>query len=108
MDPTAAYLLASRSTPEEVREQAIEKAEAGEHVGPTLVKEMLQQARDQSGESPQRLSVEVLRPRVTRSLDRYLDKCNDSDKSAFAKLLREFADRIAPKETRRSRKKRAK
>ena len=104
LDPTAAYLLASPSTPEEIRTQAIQKAEAGEHVGPTLVRKMLQEAREQSSESPQRLMLETLERRVKGALDRYLEKYDESDRAAYAKVLRNYADSIDPKKPRQPRK----
>jgi len=105
VDPSAAYQLASPSTPEEVRTQAIQNAEAGEHVSFTWVKKMLEEAPEQSSEPPQRLMLETLERRVKGALDRYLVKYDESDRAAYAKVLRNYADRIDPKKPRPPRKK---
>ena len=101
VDPSAAYQLASPSTPEEVRTQAIQKAEAGEHVSFTWVKEMLEEAREQSSEPSQGVTLDTLQRRVKGSLNRYLEKIDESDRAAYAKVLREFADSIDPKKPRK-------
>src|SRR5262249_37303709 len=45
IQPTAAYLLAAPSAPDEAREAAIERAEAGERITSAVAKEILARAR---------------------------------------------------------------
>jgi hypothetical protein len=45
IDPTAAYLLAAPSAPDEARQAAVERAEAGEHITAKVAKEILAQER---------------------------------------------------------------
>ncbi len=45
IDATAAYLLAAPSTPDEARQTAVERAEAGEHVTTAVAKEIVAETK---------------------------------------------------------------
>ena len=104
IQPTAAYLLAAPSAPDEAREAAIERAEAGEQITTAVAKEILAETRKKKRPKQQRaLSADKLGLRLDKSLERYKERWNQKELSDLARHLREFADAL--EEQRGSRKK---
>jgi hypothetical protein len=99
IDPTAAYLLAAPSAPDEARETAVERAEAGERVTTAVAKEILAKARRKTTRKGRTLSAEKLLPRLIKSLERFRDRCNPKDVSELARHIREFADSLEEEPT---------
>lgn len=95
IQPTAAYLLAAPSAPDEAREAAIERAEAGEQITTAVAKEILAEARKKS--RPRRrkaVPAEKLGERLFKALERYRERWNPKELSELARQLREFADAL--------------
>jgi hypothetical protein len=90
--PTAAYLLAAPSVPDEAREAAISRAEAGEQITAAVAKDILAQSRERGGErSP---SVTKLTAQLEKSLKRYRDKWEPDKLPELARQLRKFAESL--------------
>jgi gas vesicle protein len=95
IQPTAAYLLAAPSTPDEARETAIERAEAGEQITTAVAKEILAQARKKKRPMRQRVPpTDKLGGRLLNVLERYKERWNPKELSELARHLREFADAL--------------
>lgn len=92
--PTAAYMLAAPSAPDEARELALERAEAGEQVTPTVAKEILAKARKKVAEMPKTISTEDLATKLLRSLERFRDRWSAKEITELVRHLREFADQV--------------
>jgi hypothetical protein len=93
IQPTAAYLLAAPSAPDEAREAAIERAEAGEQITTAVAKEILAETRKKS--RPRRkkaIPTDKLAVRLVKALERYRERWNPKELSELARRLREFAD----------------
>jgi hypothetical protein len=92
IDPTAAYLLAAPSAPDEARQVAVERAEAGEHITPSVAKEILAKER----KKPVRRKREAgdLTEKLTKALSRFRERWNPKELSELAQQLREFADSL--------------
>src|SRR5947209_14037837 len=71
IDPTAAYLLAAPSTPDEARQAAVERAEAGEHVTTAVAKEILAETRKKRPRRSKAIPPDKLGLRLTKVLERY-------------------------------------
>ena len=63
--PTAAYLLASPSAPEEARILASEKAEGGEKIKPKMAKEILAEKRKAGGDKKKSVAPEKFGTRLS-------------------------------------------
>jgi hypothetical protein len=99
IQPTAAYLLAAPSAPDEAREAAIERAEAGEQITTAVAKEILAETRKKR--RPRRkktLPAEKLGLRLVGVLERYRERWNPKELSELARQLREFADALEKQE----------
>jgi len=95
IQPTAAYLLAAPSAPDEARETAIERAEAGEQITTAVAKEILAETRKKKRPKQQKaLSADKLGLRLVKSLERYKERWNQKELSDLARRLREFADAL--------------
>src|SRR5262245_54211183 len=95
IQPTAAYLLAAPSVPDEARQVAIEKAEAGEEITVATAREIVAEAKKKR--RPRRRKVvpaDKLGGRLVRSLERYKERWNPKELSELARQLREFADAL--------------
>lgn len=95
IQPTAAYLLAAPSAPDEAREAAIERAEAGEQITTAVAKEILAETRKKS--RPRRkktMPAEKLGVRLVKALERYRERWPAKELSELARYLREFADSL--------------
>ena len=91
--PTAAYLLAGPSVPDEARQEAIEKAEAGEQITVATAKGIVKEARKKGKpKKPKQLPAEKLGVRLIRTLGKFRVRWKSSELSQLAQLLREFAD----------------
>ena len=105
IDPTAAYLLAAPSAPDEARENAIKRAEEGDRITTKVAKQILAKFRKKTARKGKALSAGKLGPRLTKVLERFRDRWNPKEAAELARQLREFADSL---ETERGGGKRAK
>lgn len=95
IQPSAAYLLAAPSVPDEAREKAFEKAEAGEEITFTTAKEIVAQARKKKRPRKQKaIPSDRLALRLVKVLERYRDRWDQEELVELAQHLREFADSL--------------
>jgi len=95
IQPTAAYLLAAPSAPDEARQQAIERAEAGEEITTSVAKEILAETRKKRRPRREKaIPADKLALRLVRVLERYKERWNPKELSDLAQQLREFADAL--------------
>lgn len=94
ISPTAAYLLAAPSAPDEARQAAVERAEAGEQITTAMARELLAAARKRATRVASRFPFEELRPKLTQLLQRYKAQCRPEDFRELARGLREFAEAL--------------
>jgi hypothetical protein len=95
IQPSAAYLLAAPAVPDEARQVAIEKAEAGEEITFTTAKEIVAEAKKKK--RPRRrkaVPTDKLALRLVRALERYKERWNPDDLSELARHLREFSEAL--------------
>jgi gas vesicle protein len=95
IQPSAAYLLAAPSVPDEAREKAVEKAEAGEEITFATAKEIVAEARKKKRPRRQKtISADKLAGRLVAVLERYRDRWETKELAELARQLREFADSL--------------
>jgi hypothetical protein len=95
IQPSAAYLLAAPSVPDEAREKAVEKAEAGEEITFATAREIVAEVRKRKRpRRPRMVRTEKLAIRLVTVLERYRDRWDPKELAALARQLREFADSI--------------
>jgi hypothetical protein len=94
IEPTAAYLLAAPSAPDEARQAAVELAESGKRITAKVAKKILADERKKPGRRRRRASAEKLGERLERVLTRLRDQWNQKELSELAQKLREFADSL--------------
>src|SRR6266478_6003746 len=85
IQPTAAYLLAAQSVPDEARQEAIERAEAGEEITTAVAKEIV--AETKKKRRPRRrksIAADKLGLRLAKVLERYRDRWNQDQLSELA------------------------
>ncbi len=93
IQPSAAYLLAAPSVPDEARQVAIEKAEAGEEITFATAKVIVAEAKKKARpRRPKKLSTEKLSLRLGSVLERYKERWDSKELAELARQLREFAD----------------
>jgi hypothetical protein len=95
IQPSAAYLLAAPSVPDEAGEKAVEKAEAGEQITFATAREIVAEARKKK--RPRRsktLPADELAGRLVTVLERYRDRWDPKELAELARHLREFADSL--------------
>jgi len=95
IQPSAAYFLAAPSVPDEARQVAVEKAEAGEEITVATAREIVAEAKKKR--RPRRrkpLPADKLALRLVKALERYKERWNPDDLSELARHLREFADAL--------------
>ena len=93
IQPSAAYLLAAPSVPDEAREKAVEKAEAGEEITFAAAREIVAEARKKKRPRRQKtIPAEKLAGRLVTVLERYRDRWDPKEVAKMAQHLREFAD----------------
>ena len=95
IQPSAAYLLAAPSVPDEAREKAVEKAEAGEEITFATAREIVAEARKKKRpRRPKAMPAEKLVGRLVTVLERYRDRWDPKEVAELARHLREFADSL--------------
>jgi hypothetical protein len=95
IQPSAAYLLAAPSVPDEAREKAVEKAEAGEEITFAAAKEIVAEARKKKRPRRQKaIPADKLAGRLVNVLERYRNRWDPKDLAELARQLREFADSL--------------
>jgi len=95
IQPSAAYLLAAPSVPDEAREKAVEKAEAGEEITFAAAREIVAEARKKKRPKRQKtIPADKLGGRLVSVLERYRDRWNPKELAELARQLREFADSL--------------
>ncbi len=105
IQPTAAYLLAAPSVPDQARQAAIEKAEAGEAITVATAREIVAEAKKKRRPRRQKtVPAAKLDLRLLNVLERYKERWDSKELSELARQLREFADGLE-KEQRGSKKK---
>jgi hypothetical protein len=94
IQPTAAYLLAAPSAPDEAREVAIERAEAGEQITAAVAREILAETRKKGRRKERRVPADKLGERLMKALLRWRERWHPKALSELARQLREFADEL--------------
>ena len=95
IQPSAAYFLAAPSVPEEARQKAVEKAEAGEEITFATAREIVAEARKKKRPRRQKtMPAEKLAERLVAVLQRYRDRWDPKERAELARYLREFADSL--------------
>ena len=95
IQPSAAYLLAAPSVPDEAREKAVEKAEAGEEITFAAAREIVAEARKKKRPRRQKtMPADKLAGRLVSALERYRDRWDPKEMAELARRLREFADSL--------------
>jgi hypothetical protein len=95
IQPSAAYLLATPSVPDEAREKAVEKAEAGEEITFAAAREIVAEARKKKRPRRQKtIPADKLAGRLVNVLERYRDRWDPKELAELARQLREFADSL--------------
>lgn len=94
IDPTAAYLLAAPSAPDEARQTAVERAEAGEQITTKVAKKIVAEAKKKGKKKAKPIPADKLGLRLVKVLERYREHWNQKELSVFAQQLREFADEL--------------
>lgn len=95
IQPSAAYLLAAPSVPDEARQKAVEKAEAGEEITFVAAKQIVAEARKKKRPTKQKaISSDRMALRLVKVLERYRDQWNQKELVELAQHLRQFADSL--------------
>jgi hypothetical protein len=95
IQPSAAYFLAAPSVPDEARQKAVEKAEAGEEITVATAKEIVADVRKKKRPRRQKtIPPDKLAGRLVNVLERYRDRWDQKDLAELARHLREFADSL--------------
>jgi hypothetical protein len=98
IDPTAAYLLAAPSAPEEASEAAVKRAEDGERITVAVAKQILDSLRKRQGRPRRTASYELPSPKLLGELLGTLEslrrRWDPRHVSVLARQLREFADSL--------------
>jgi hypothetical protein len=103
IQPTAAYLLAAPSVPDEARQVAIEKAEAGEAITTAVAKEIVAEAKKKKRPKRRKaVPADKLGVRLIKMLRRYQERW-PGELSELARHLREFADALDMRARKRGR-----
>jgi len=88
IQPTAAYLLAAPSVPDEARQTAIARAQAGERITLTVAREIVATVR--AGKA-RPVAAEQFRRRIAKLLQRYREELHPGNRGELARELRAFA-----------------
>jgi hypothetical protein len=97
IQPTAAYLLAAPSVPDEARQHAIERAQAGERITTKVAKEIVTKSRKRLRRRRKSLPSERYIQRLFTTLERQKEKWNQTDLMMLVRRLRAFADAVEGK-----------
>ena len=90
--PTALYLLAQPSVPDEAREEALEKAENGEPITVAAAKEIIASHREPTDSGP--LEITEAAKRLRNAVFRIIDRYPDHGKPLAPDHLRQIADEL--------------
>ena len=102
IQPTAAYLLAAPSVPDEARQVAVEKAEAGEEITVATAREIVAEAKKRRPRQQKPVPADKLGARLVKMLRRYQERW-PGELSDLARHLREFADALDKRGKKRAR-----
>jgi hypothetical protein len=92
--PTVAYLLAAPAFPDEARQVAVEKAEAGEEITFAMAREIEAEAKKRRRPRRQKaVPADKLGVHLIKMLRRYQERW-PGELSEMARRLREFADAL--------------
>jgi hypothetical protein len=95
IQPTAAYLLAAPTVPDEAREKAVERAEAGEQITTAVAREIVAETKKKKRPRRQKaIPSEKLAGRLASVLERYHARWDPKELAKLAQQLREFADSL--------------
>jgi hypothetical protein len=98
IEPTAAYLLAAPSVPEEASAAAIQRAESGVHITVAVAKEILRTVQKKSEGRRKAPSAALpdgkLLGQLLESLESFRRRWDRQQLSVLARQLREFADSL--------------
>jgi hypothetical protein len=95
IQPSAAYFLAAPSIPDEARQKAVEKAEAGQEITFATAREIVAEARKKKRPRKQKiLPSEKVVKRLATTLERYRDRWDPKQLAELAFQLREFANSL--------------
>jgi gas vesicle protein len=95
IEPTAAYLLAAPSVPDEVRKKAVERAESGERITATVAKEILTEAKRKRKLLRRKIALpDKLSERLAEVLADYRDRWDPKELKQLARQLRDFANTL--------------
>lgn len=92
--PTAAYALAAPSAPDEARQAAIERAEAGERITKGVAENILTKFRKRARRKGRTITADEMGKRLFNALERYKELCDAEKRAELARQLREFADAL--------------
>jgi hypothetical protein len=96
--PSAAYLLAAPAVPDEARQKAVEKAEAGEEITFAAAKVIVREAKKKKRPRRRRaVPIDRLGVRLVNILERYKERWDPDEMAELARRLREFADGLDSK-----------
>ena len=94
IQPSAAYLLAAPAVPDEARQVAGEKAEAGEEITFATAREIVAEAKKKRRPRRQKaVPADKLGVRLIKTLRQYQERW-PGELSELARRLREFADAL--------------
>lgn len=94
IQPTAAYLLAAPSVPDEARQTAIERAEAGEPVTAKVARDILTRTRKRIRRKARALTPVKLLSRLQTVVRQGKDRWGAKDIAELSRQLREFANEL--------------
>jgi hypothetical protein len=94
IQPTAAYLLAAPSAPDEARQAALERAASGEQITAKVAKEILTRTRKRLRRKPKAPSAEKLVQRLAATVDRFKERWNPQESAEMVRELRKIADAL--------------
>jgi gas vesicle protein len=95
IQPSAAYLLAAPAVPDEARQVAVEKAEAGKEITVATAREIVAEAKKKRRPRRQKpVPADKLAGRLTEALERWRQRWNPDELAELARQLREFAEAL--------------
>lgn len=93
IQPSVAYLLAAPAVPDEARQVAVEKAEAGEEITFATAEVIVAEARKRKCPRKQKaLPLDKLGGRLVSVLERYRDRRDPKELAGLVRQLRGFAE----------------
>jgi hypothetical protein len=100
IQPSAAYLLASPGVPEKAFKSAIKQAEEGETITLNVAKKIRAEAMGKP-KSRRKMTTQKMALKLRGILEQYREMWKPGDLPKLARLLREHADEIAPRQARK-------